>query len=55
MQKPTSTLVDCEAAKSILANQHTIFRSGDKATFTLKRRARWEEFGQSWPKVIEDG
>ncbi len=26
-----------EADKSILANQRTVFRSGDKATFTLKR------------------
>ncbi len=39
-----------EADKSILANQRTVFRSGDKATFTLKRRASWEEFSQSWLK-----
>ncbi len=44
-----------EADKSILANQSAVFRSGDKATFTLKRRASWEEFRQSWLKVIEDG
>ncbi len=44
-----------EADKSILANQRSVFRSGDKATFTLKRHASWEEFHQSWLKVIEDG
>ncbi len=43
-----------EADKSILANQRAVFRSGDKATFTLKRRASWEEFRQSWLKVIKD-
>ncbi len=43
-----------EADKTILANQRAVFRSGDKATFTLKRRASWEEFRQSWLKVIED-
>ncbi len=41
-----------EADKFILANQRAVFRSGDKATFTLKRRASWEEFHQSWLKVI---
>ncbi len=41
-----------EADKSILANQHAVFRSGDMA-FTLKRRASWEEFRQCWLKVIE--
>ncbi len=30
-----------EADKSILVNQHAVFRSGDKATFTLKRCASW--------------
>ncbi len=39
-----------EADKSILANQHAVIRSGDKATFTLKRCASWEEFRQSWLK-----
>ncbi len=44
-----------EANKSILANQRAVFRSGAKATFTLKRHASWEEFRQSWLKVFEDG
>ncbi len=32
--------------KSNLANQRTVFRSGDKATFTLKRHASWKELSK---------
>ncbi len=48
-------LKKCSAFKSILANPRAVFRSGDTATFTLTRRASWEEFHQSGLKVIEDG
>ncbi len=44
-----------EANKLILANQCAVFGSVDKATFTFKRRGSWEDFHQSWLKVIKDG